>query len=82
MLDTIHNQEAEIERLKQALRNGAKYCNKKQSEAIKEFAERLKENEIDIDVSYGYGREHYTKAVATAVIDNLVKEMVGKEDTK
>ena len=45
------------------------------AEAIKEFAERLKENEIDIDVSYGFGREHYTKAVATIVIDNLVKEL-------
>ena len=48
------------------------------TEAIKEFAERLKESEIDIDVSFGYGRECYTKAVTTIEIDNLVKEMVGE----
>ena len=47
------------------------------AEAIKEFAERLKAETIDVDVSYGYGREHYTEAVAVIVIDNLVKEMVG-----
>lgn len=47
------------------------------AEAIKEFAERLKAETIEVDVSYGYGREHYTEAVAVIVIDNLVKEMVG-----
>ena len=48
------------------------------AEAIKEFADRLKENKIDVDVSYGYGREHYTEAVAVIEIDNLVKERVGE----
>ena len=64
-------QKADIERLKG-------FCDIYSTEgerAIKEFAEKLKENEIDIDVSYGFGREHYTKAVATIVIDNLVKEL-------
>jgi hypothetical protein len=46
---------------------------------IIKFAERLKENKIDIDVSFGYGKEVYTEAVAVIEIDNLVKEMVGEE---
>ena len=48
------------------------------SEAYKEFAERLKQSAFDCDVSFGYGKEHYTKAVAVIEIDNLVKEMVGE----
>ena len=52
--------------------------NKIKAEAIKQFAERLKENKIDIDVSFGYGREVYTESVAVIEIDNLVKEMVGE----
>jgi hypothetical protein len=48
--------------------------------AILEFAERLKENKIDIDVSFGYGKEVYTEAVAVIEIDNLVKEMVGENN--
>ena len=50
------------------------------AEAIKEFAERLKENKIDIDVSFGYGREVYTEAVAVIEIDNLVEEMAGENN--
>jgi hypothetical protein len=50
------------------------------SEAIKEFAERLKQSAFDCDVSFGYGKEHYTNAVAVIEIDNLVKEMVGEKD--
>ena len=46
-----------------------------QAEAIKEFAERVKAlDRLDVDVSYGYGREHYTEAIAVNLIDNLVKE--------
>lgn len=48
------------------------------SEAIKEFAERLKKSAFDCDVSFGFGREHYTEAVTVFEIDNLVKEMVGE----
>lgn len=29
----------------------------------------------ECDVSFGFGREHYTEAVAVIKIDNLVKEM-------
>ena len=48
------------------------------AEAIKEFAERLKAlDRLDVDVSYGYGREHYTEAIAVNLIDNLVKEIIG-----
>lgn len=66
-LQTENNQFADI---------GKMYSEIK-AEAIKEFAERLKESKIDIDVSFGYGREVYTEAVAVVEIDNLVKEMVG-----
>ena len=45
------------------------------AEAIKEFAERLKASAFECDVSFGFGREHYTEAVAVVEIDNLVKEM-------
>ena len=80
--DEIAELQAEIERLR-AENNALDGANvlltvtlhNTRAEAFKEFAERLKENEIDIDVSYGFGREHYTKAVATIVIDNLVKEL-------
>lgn len=48
------------------------------AEVIKAFAERLKEHKIDVDVSFGYGKEVYTEAVAVIEIDNLVKEMVGE----
>lgn len=50
------------------------------AETIKEFVERLKVHTIEVDVSFGYGREHYTEAVATIAIDNLVKELVGDFD--
>lgn len=77
----IRRQQVEIDVLKtnclsmaQSMPNIAKA---ERAEAIKEFAERLKENKIDIDVSFGYGREVYTEAVAVIEIDNLVKEMVG-----
>ena len=49
------------------------------AEAIKAFAERMKAlDRLDVDVSYGYGREHYTEAIAVNLIDNLVKEIIGE----
>ncbi len=84
-LDLINRQQAEIEQWKaEANKYQNWWCQEidivqtSNSEAIKEFAERLKENTIDVDVSYGYGREHYTEAVAVIEIDNLVKEMIGE----
>ena len=78
-LDLINRQQAEIERLNNNLsamvvtmRNSAKAT---RNEAIKEFAERLKEKKQEVftavnDSSY---------AVTVYKIDNLVKEMVGEE---
>ena len=52
---------------------------KAKAEAIQGFADRLKENTIEVDVSFGYGKEHYTEAVTLIEIDNLVKEMLGEQ---
>lgn len=86
-LDLINRQQAEIESLKienQSLREAVNsyklHYNEAKTEAIKEFADRLKAlDRLDIDVSYGYGREHYTEAIAVNLIDNLIKEMAGEE---
>lgn len=39
------------------------------------FAKELKECAFECDVSFGFGKERYTSAVAVIDIDNLVKEM-------
>ena len=85
-MEVIRKQEAEIKRLECSAKQWEEtarqlYISKEniKAEAIKEFAERLKEHKIDIDVSFGYGKEVYTEAVAVIEIDNLVKEMVGEE---
>ena len=52
----------------------AKQLKTAKSEAIKEFAERLKESKIYVDVSFGYGKEVYTEAVTIIEIDRLAKE--------
>ena len=49
--------------------------NKIRTEAIKEFAERLKQSAFACDVSFGFGREHCEETVTVLEIDNLVKEM-------
>ena len=88
-IDTLKSQKAESERLTNIVDDGAEVCHnchskyaekikQAKAEAIKEFAERLKEHKIDVDVSFGYGREVYTEAVAVIEIDNLVKEMAGE----
>ena len=88
-LDLINRQQAEIERLKKEnLILSQKRANlfeiletneKGRIRGIKEFAERLKAlDRLDVDVSYGYGREHYTEAIAVNLIDNLVKEIIGE----
>ena len=80
--DLINRQKAEIEKLKKdkyrlnkALNQSEDYRIIAKSEARREFAESLKEREIEVDVSFGYGREHYTGAVPTVEIDRLLKEM-------
>ena len=93
-LDLINRQKAEIERLeslceKIGIANDVKLericvlqedLETAKAEAIKEFAERLKKSAFDCDVSFGFGREHYTEAVTVFEIDNLVKEMVGENN--
>lgn len=50
------------------------------AEAIKEFAERLKnECSFETDVSLGYGRPCYEDAIPIIAIDNLLKEVVGEQ---
>lgn len=78
-LDLIDRQKAEIERLNielQSMRNAANsykmhYENAK-SEAIKEFAERLKENYCFTD--------RWGKIIPISTVDNLVKEMTEVEE--
>ena len=88
-IDLINRQQAEIERLKKEnLILSQKRANmfelleaneKGRIRGIKEFAERLKAlDRLDVDVSYGYGREHYTEAIAVNLIYNLVKEIIGE----
>lgn len=50
------------------------------TEAIKEFAEKLKKSAFECDVSLGYGMSHCTEVVTIIEIDDLVKEMTEGED--
>lgn len=75
-LDLINRQQAEIEQWKEeANRYQNLYCmseddiGKAKSEAVKEFAERLKDKSLT--------KWDYHDAVDIEEIDNLVKEMVG-----
>ena len=75
-LDLINRQKAEIERWQSAnfenldlIHDLKGLLKQAKSEAIKEFAERLK--------TYGRVEEDGCKTVLIAIIDNLVKEMVG-----
>lgn len=43
-------------------------------EAIREFAEKLKEQSFECDISFGLGSQRVKEAVAVDDIDNLVKE--------
>ena len=78
MRDLINRQEAEIDELSSAILRLVVALENAKSQAAKEFAERLKKSAFDCDVSFGFGREHYTEAVTVFEIDNLVKEMVGE----
>lgn len=85
-LNLIDRQKAEIEEHKRAFETILKEVRaaralyiedigKSRSEAIKEFAERLKKEAFDCDVSFGYGRECYTEAVTVIEIDRIAEEM-------
>lgn len=49
---------------------------KSRTEAVKEFATRLKEKQIEVDVSDGYGKPCSTGAVTVIEIDNILEEFV------
>ena len=51
-------------------------------EVVREFAEKLKEYAFECDVSFGFGEEHCTKAVAVVDIERLVEEMTEDETQK
>lgn len=81
--DLINRQQAEIERLNIRLRKEqhqfadlGKMYSEIRAEAIKEFAERLKDDSWFTDL---FDRNDYpVRAVTKEDIDNVVKEMVGK----
>lgn len=81
-LDLINRQKAEIERLKKEVSIARdayisiqdRYEHTK-AEAYKEFAERLNEEAQIADCF-----DSYNMVVGTHFIDNLLKEMVGKEE--
>ncbi len=74
-LDTIHDLQVEIERLKEFIVE-TRRCDKEiKSEARKEFAERLKE----------YATQGFWETdayVGAEQIDNLLKEMVGDDNAR
>lgn len=75
------NQKAEIERLKGSviinnIMEIQKIKREAKSEAIKEFAERLKEKSFKTIRNYGLTKD----VVEVCDIDNLVKEMVGGKE--
>lgn len=77
-LDLINRQKAEIEKLKNTdfqVEVSSRLEKEIRAEAIKEFAENLKQQAFSCDVSFGFGKEHYTKAVAVIEIDKIVEEM-------
>ena len=81
-LDIINRQQAEIKRLKNEIQTTKDAYTMLQtkneiikSEAVKEFAERLKEKSFQSFGNYGITRD----VVEVCDIDNLLKEMESKE---
>ena len=82
ILDLINHQKAEIERLKneiQTTKDAYIMLQTKneiiKSEAVKEFAERLKEKSFKTIRNYGLTKD----VVEVCDIDNIVKEMIGEQ---
>ena len=71
--EEINRQQAEIEKLMERIAEVSKTI---KSEAIKEFAKRLKEKSYKTIRNYGLTKD----VVEVCDIDNLVKEMVGGEE--
>ena len=70
--EEINRQQAEIEKLMERIAEVSKTI---KSEAIKEFAKRLKEKSYKTIRNYGLTKD----VVEVCDIDNIVKEMVGGE---
>lgn len=83
IFNLLNRQQAEIERLTAEADMADGYedalCERVRTEAVKEFAERLKEYVESYDVTTGY-KITIVNAVEEETIDNLVKEMVGEVD--
>ena len=78
-LDLINRQQAEIEELKKVVIDdyASEYDSKIRAEAIKEFAERLKDLSCGSDL---YDRdERWVQAVTVEEIDETYNEMVGEQ---
>lgn len=73
-IDLIKRQQAEIERLTKETMNMAITIETCQTEAVTEFAERLKEGAQMADCF-----DSYNMVVGTHFINNLLKEMLGEE---
>lgn len=71
--EEINRQQAEIEKLKKQIAEVNKTI---KSEAIKEFAKRLKEMKYE-SIEWAHGEHPYV--VEESDIDNLVEEMVGEK---
>lgn len=81
-LDLINRQKAEIERLRGStivnnIMESQRIKREAKAEAIKEFAEKLKEKSFQSFGNYGITRD----VVEVCDIDNLIKEMVGVNTT-
>ena len=75
MPDIIARQQEEIENLKIENEHLACFLAEAKTNAYREFAEQLKKEAIDCDVSFGYGRECYLEVVPVIVIDKILAEM-------
>ena len=80
-LDLINRQKAEIEKLKGStivnnIMESQRIKREAKAEAVKEFAEKLKEKSFQSFGNYGITRD----VVEVCDIDNLVKEMVGEKN--
>lgn len=81
-LDLIRRQQAEIERLKdnKQIEISERLEKEIRSEAIKEFADRLKEKLSDCRIVNDFIYIGYDTGDALNSIDNLAKEMVGGDN--
>ena len=80
-LDLINRQKAEIERLRGStivnnIMESQRIKREAKAEAVKEFAEKLKEKSFQSFGNYGITRD----VVEVCDIDNLLREMVGEEE--